>query len=486
MTFVYARSMAEVPATHKRPHDVAPPSVFADFMKTGWAPSPLMGITTTEVAPWCVSRRDALSAAFPGVRLVIPAGSLKARNADCDYRFRPQTAFAYYTGVQGDEASPDAVFIMEPNGVGHQPLLYIHPRSSRETDAFYRDARYGELWVGRRFTLDEAEIRYEIKTCALDSVSELLADKKETLILRTFDADLDLKVAKHDREEEFATFVSAQRLIKDEYEIAQMQAACDSTERGFADIVRALPSAVATKRGERVVEAAFFGRARIEGNDVGYTTISASGSHACVLHWIKNDGEVRPGELILVDAGVEMDSYYTADITRTLPINGKFSPAQRSLYMVVYEAQLAGFAAVKPGAKFSDINRASQEVLARGLADMGVLSVSAEESMQPDVSLHRRWTLHGVSHMLGMDVHDCAQARKDQYIEGVLEVGQVLTVEPGLYIQSDDELFAPEFRGIGIRIEDDVVVTEDGCKVLSFNLPRHPDEIEAWMAYLSR
>jgi len=483
---VYARPMAELPATHKRTHDVVPSTVFADFMKSGWAPSPLNGITVAEVAAWCVARRDALSAAFPGIRLVIPAGTLKARAGDSDFRFRPQSAFAYYTGAQGVEATPDAVFIMEPNGVGHQPLLYIHPRSSRDTDAFYRDARYGELWVGRRFTLDEAQIRYEIQTKALDSLDQLLSDKKATLVLRTHDADLDSKIDKHDREEEFTAFVSAQRLIKDAYEIAELQAACDSTERGFADIVRAMPAAVATKRGERVVEAAFFGRARIEGNDIGYPTISASGSHACVLHWINNDGEVRPGELILVDAGVEMDSYYTADITRTLPINGKFSPAQRSLYMLVYEAQLAGFAAVKPGAKFADINRASQAVLARGLADMGVLTVTAEESMQPEVSLHRRWTLHGVSHMLGLDVHDCAQARKDQYIEGIIEVGMVLTVEPGLYIQIDDELFAPEFRGIGIRIEDDVLVTEDGCRVLSQSLPRHPDEIEAWMAYLAR
>ncbi|MSZ69428.1 MAG: aminopeptidase P family protein, partial [Actinobacteria bacterium] len=269
--------MAELPATHKRTHDVAPSTVFADFMKSGWAPSPLTGITAAEVAPWCVARRNALSAAFPGIRLVIPAGTLKARNADCDYRFRPQTAFAYYTGVQGDEATPDAVFIMEPNGVGHQPLLYIHPRSSRETDAFYRDARYGELWVGRRFTLDEAQVRYEIQTHTLDSLDDLLNDKKESLVLRTHDASLDLKIDTHQREEEFTAFVSAQRLIKDEYEISEMQAACDSTERGFADIVRALPAAVSTPRGERVVEAAFFGRARIEGNDVGYTTISAAG-----------------------------------------------------------------------------------------------------------------------------------------------------------------------------------------------------------------
>jgi Xaa-Pro aminopeptidase len=150
--------------------------------------------------------------------------------------------------------------------------------------------------------------------------------------------------------------------IKDGYEVAEMQKAVDATHRGFNDVIRALPAAVATPRGERVVEAAFFGRARIEGNDLGYNTIAASGSHACVLHWNRNDGVVKNGDLLLLDAGVEVDSYYTADITRTLPINGKFTPAQRALYMLVYEAQKAGIAAIKPGEKFLSINKASHTV----------------------------------------------------------------------------------------------------------------------------
>jgi Xaa-Pro aminopeptidase len=203
-----------------------------------------------------------------------------------------------------------------------------------------------------------------------------------------------------------------------------------------------------------------------------------------VLHWIRNDGDIHRGELVLVDAGVELDSFYTADITRTLPVDGKFSPSQRALYMLVYEAQLAGFAAIKPGVLFSDINKACQEVLARGLADMGVLTVSAEESLKPEVGLHRRWTLHGVSHHLGLDVHDCSEARRDMYMNAPLREGMVLTVEPGLYIQPDDELFAPEYRGIGIRIEDDIVVTADGYRILSENIPRHPDDIEKWMQTL--
>lgn len=476
--------MSEETITSRRAHDPTPSDAYAALMKTGWAHTPLHGVTTAPAVPWCVVRRDALSEAFPGIRLIIPAGNFKVRSNDSDYNFRPHSAFAYYTGVAGVEATADAVLVMEPTGAGHQPLLFINPRSTRDTDAFYRDARYGELWVGRRFTTEEAEARYEIETRHLDVLTELLKGEKETLLIRGEDRSLDDKIKVHDREAEFLTFTSGARMIKDEYEINEMQEACDTTARGFADLVRVLPAAVNTPRGERVIEAAFFGRARIEGNDTGYNTIAASGAHACTLHWIRNDGDVKPGELILIDAGAERDSYYTADVTRTLPVNGKFTPAQRSLYMLVYEAQKAGFAAVKPGVDWTDINEASQRVLAQGLADMGVLTVSAEESLQPELGLHRRWTLHGVSHMLGLDVHDCSQARKDQYAEGILKVGMILTVEPGLYIQPDDELFAPEFRGIGIRIEDDVVVTEDGCRILSHALPRHPDEIEAWMASL--
>jgi Xaa-Pro aminopeptidase len=314
----------------------------------------------------------------------------------------------------------------------------------------------------------------------IDELESLLRFSKETLTIRGCDLYVDRTISVHPREAEFATFVSEQRLIKDSYELGEMQRAVDATALGFNDVITALPAAVDSNRGERIIESAFFGRARLEGNDLGYNTIAASGSHACVLHWIRNDGKVKDGDLILIDAGVEMDSYYTADITRTLPVNGKFSPVQRSLYMLVYEAQLAGFAAVKPGALFSDVNRAAQTVLANGLRELGVLQAEFESGN------HKRWTLHGVSHFLGMDVHDCAQARKENYVDGALREGMVLTVEPGLYIQPDDELFPEHYRGIGIRIEDDVVVTADGYKNLSQKLPRHPDEIEEWMHRLLR
>ena len=455
--------------SEKRKHDTAPSAQFAEFMKTGWTPSDREGLQPLEVVTYAYSRRQVLSAAFPGKRIVIKAGGYKVRANDTDYNYRPDSAFVYYSGVQGSDATADAVLVLEPNGESHLTYLYMNPRSTRDTDAFYRDVKYGELWVGRRFTLAEAQETYQIDTRNLSELDSLLADGKKALTLE---------------DEELLVFTSEQRLCKDEYEIDQMQKAVDATALGFNDVIHAIPAAVETPRGERVLDAAFYGRARIAGNDLGYNTIVGAGSHACVLHWIRNDGDIHRGELVLVDAGVELDSFYTADITRTLPVDGKFSPSQRALYMLVYEAQLAGFAAIKPGVLFSDINKACQAVLAQGLADMGVLTVSAEESLKPEVGLHRRWTLHGVSHHLGLDVHDCSEARRDMYMNAPLREGMVLTVEPGLYIQPDDELFAPEYRGIGIRIEDDIVVTADGYLNLSENIPRHPDEIEKWMQTL--
>ena len=453
----------------KRTHDQPPSPIFAEFMKSGWTPSDRANLEPLEVVTYAFSRRQVLSAAFPERRIVIKAGSYKVRANDTDFNYRPDSAFVYYSGVQGCDATADAVLVLEPSGGSHLTYLYMNPRSTRDTDAFYRDAKYGELWVGRRFTLAEAQTTYQIETRNLSELDAHLSDGKKTLTVE---------------DEELSIFMSEQRLCKDEYEIREMQKAVDATALGFNDVIHAIPAAVETPRGERVLDAAFYGRARIAGNELGYNTIVGAGSHACVLHWIRNDGDIHRGELVLVDAGVEMESFYTADITRTLPVNGIFSPSQRALYMLVYEAQLAGFAAIKPGALFSDINKACQAVLAQGLADMGVLTVSAEESLRPEVGLHRRWTLHGVSHHLGLDVHDCAQARKEMYLDAPLREGMVLTVEPGLYIQPDDELFAPEYRGIGIRIEDDIVVTADGYRNLSENIPRHPDDIEKWMQTL--
>ncbi|WP_211124715.1 aminopeptidase P family protein [Streptomyces yatensis] len=450
-------------------------------MQSGWADTELHDLEPVEQAPHTARRRAALSARFPGDRLVIPAGNLRTRSNDTDYGFRASTEYAYLTGDQTE----DGVLVLEPEaGGGHTATLYLLPRSNRENGEFWLDG-HGELWVGRRLSLTEAEKRLGLAAKDVRELAdELRAATGPVRIVRGHDAALEAALTDKvtgERDEELRVFLSEQRLVKDEFEIGQLQAAVDSTARGFEDVVKVLDKAQATS--ERYIEGTFFLRARVEGNDVGYGSICAAGPHATTLHWVRNDGPVRSGDLLLLDAGVETTTLYTADVTRTLPVNGTYSPLQRKIYDAVYEAQEAGIAAVRPGAKYRDFHDAAQHVLATRLVEWGLVEGPVERVLE--LGLQRRWTLHGTGHMLGMDVHDCAVARTETYVDGTLEPGMCLTVEPGLYFQPDDLTVPEEYRGIGVRIEDDILVTEDGNRVLSAALPRTADDVEAWMARLT-
>jgi Xaa-Pro aminopeptidase len=277
-----------------------------------------------------------------------------------------------------------------------------------------------------------------------------------------------------------ASTIAELKLVKDEWEIVQLQEAIDATVRGFEDVARVLPADRAVS--ERLLEGVFALRARHDGNDVGYGSIVGAGEHATVLHWVRNNGATRPGELLLMDMGVEGRHLYTADVTRVLPVGGTFGPLHRQLYDIVYAAQQAGIEFIRPGVAFRDVHETCMRVLAEGLSDLGLLPVSVDEAMATDSMVYRRWTLHGFGHMLGIDVHDCSRARKETYRDGKLGEGYVLTVEPGLYFQPEDDLVPAELRGIGIRIEDDVLVTPDGAVNLSAGLPRQADDVEAWLA----
>ncbi|MDJ0344694.1 aminopeptidase P family protein [Streptomyces sp. H10-C2] len=451
---------------HTGSHDLPVSAALGAFMGAGWAATPLPAGTRVPASHLTPARRERLSARFPGERLIVPAGQLKVRSNDADHRFRPHSAYAWLTGLTGED-QPGNVLVMEPSGpAGHESVLYLRPRSPRTGDEFYRDRRYGEFWVGRRPDLEEAGRMTGIRCEHLDGLGTLPPGR---------DASADA---------ELATALSELRLLKDAWEVGQLQLAVDHTVTGFEDVVRALPRALRHARGERWLEGAFNLRARAEGNGTGYDTIAASGAHACVLHWIRNDGALDPSELLLLDAGVETDTLYTADITRTLPLSGTFSPVQRQLYELVLGAQDAGIAALKPGASFRDFHRACMRVIAEGLADWGVLRISADEALAEDSGLYRRYTLCSSGHMLGLDVHDCARARAGTYLDAVLEEGHVLTVEPGLYLQPDDETLPLELRGTGIRIEDDLVITSDGARLMSGALPRDVAGIESWMGSL--
>ena len=458
-------------------HDPDFPERFVEFMRTGWRDSAL-DVSPLPQAPDHAKRRAALAQAFPGETLIIPTGQERVRANDTTYPFRPGSDHVWLTG----EHDPDAVLIVRPGG---HATLHIRPRSPRDTDEFFRDRANGELWIGRRHTLAEKATELGIDTADLAALPDALDNLPpgRTRALRGYDPLVDASVRRTDdgdRDAELARVLSELRLVKDEWEIAQLRDAIDATVRGFEDVARVLPADRPVR--ERLLDGVFWTRARHDGNDVGYSSIVGSGAHGAILHWTRNDGATRPGDLLLMDMGVENVNLYTADVTRTVPVSGSFSPLQRQVYDIVHRSQQAGIDAIRPGVEFDHIHQTCMRVLAEGLADLGVLPVSVDEAMAKDTITYRRWSLHGFGHMLGLDVHDCAQARKERYREGTLDEGYVLTVEPGLYFQPDDELVPAELRGIGVRIEDDVLVTADGARVLSDGLPRTADDVEAWLA----
>jgi len=460
---------------------------FKAFIPENWADDPLAEREPLAATAYTPARRQAIQDQFGSDRLVIPAGGLKVRSNDCDFRYRAHSGFSYLTGL-GEDAEPDMVLVIEDG----QAVLYFHGRVPRTDPEFYSSARYGEMWVGARPSL-QAMSRFTALTVrdagelnqAL--VAPLVHGDGKVRVVPGVDNKIDALVhAIRGRDEaadrELERALSELRLVKDQFEIDQMDSACAATKVAFEAVIADLPEAVRRGRGERWVEGIFGLHARHLGNAVGYDTIAAGGEHACTLHWIDNNGDLRPGDLLLLDAGVELDSLYTADITRTLPVSGTFTPAQRQVYQAVLAAQQAGIDAARPGAGFLDVHFAAIRVLAEHLAEWGILPVSVEETLSDQGGQFRRWMVHGTSHHLGIDVHDCAQARDEMYRNGPLEPGMIITVEPGLYFKSTDLMVPEELRGIGVRIEDDILITKDGCRVLSADFPRDADAVEQWIA----
>lgn len=472
---------------------------FREFIATGWEERALVLPERSEAAPYAAQRRRRIGEAFPGDRLVVPAGQLVVRSNDTDHRFRPHSAFAHLTGL-GTDQEPDAVLVLEPGDDGHEAVLYVRPPAGKDSEEFFADSRYGELWVGVRPTLEQVESLTGIRCAHLDTLPDAVAKDAGRVRIRVVpqaDAAVTALVSRVRSEagvvedavadSALAEALSELRLLKDDHEVREMRKAVAATAEGFEEMIRALPRAAAHWRGERVLEGAFQSHAREEGNGLGYDTIAAAGNHANTLHWIANDGQVRPGDLVLIDAGVEVDSLYTADITRTLPVDGVFTGPQREVYQAVLDACEASLArAGTPGARFRDIHAAAMEVIADRLAGWGMLPVSAAESLEPEGQYHRRWMVHGTSHHLGLDVHDCAQAKRELYLDAELAPGMVFTIEPGLYFREDDLAVPERFRGIGVRIEDDILMTEGGAVRLSEDIPRTVEDVEAWMARLLR
>ncbi|MEV3937532.1 aminopeptidase P family protein [Glycomyces sp. NPDC049804] len=446
---------------------------FTDFIATGWGTDPVPAAPVAGAAEAAADHRRRLSERLPGETLVVASGSAPTRNDDNVYPFRPDSDFVWLTGCQAE----DAVLVMTPRPGGHDARLYLPPPFRPGETGFFGDANHGELWVGASPGLAEWADALAVDVAPVEHLDEL--DIKGALTIRTADAAL---TAEHGLEPSalLDRHLSVLRMVKDAWEIAQMRLAVDATVDGFAAVAREIPRAVGEGLGERWLQGTFDRHARTHGNGVGYTTIVGSGPNAPVLHWTRCDGPVLPDAALLLDMGVEANSLYTADVTRTLPASGAFNPQQREVHDLVEKAHRAGMAQVRPGVPYLDFHFAAMEVVAQGLHDWGLLAVSVDEALSPQGQQHRRYLACGIGHHLGLDVHDCGHAEYEEYMGADLEPGVVMTVEPGLYFHAHDRTVPPELRGIGVRLEDDLLVTEDGAEILSAALPIDAAGVEAW------
>ena len=457
------------------------------FMLDGWGdPAPVLA-PDNPVAAYTAERRSRLAQAFPAELLMIPCGEPRVRSNDNDYAFRPGTDHVWLTGNTG----ASSVLLVDTTGGEAGSVLYLHAPSGRSNDEFWQNDAQGDLWVGPRPSLRETQEALGIECRPLGDLDRdfrrAAARAKTVRVLPTLDRSVDALVQSVCGPE-FAPHLALTstldelRLIKNDWELGQLQLAVDGTVLGFEDCAREWQNARRIDRGERYLEGTFTRRTRVEGEGPAYGSIVGGGSHATTLHWTANTGTLRDGDLVLMDMGMELSTLYSADITRTLPVTGTFTGLQREVYSVVLGAQQAGIDTLRAGIRFQDYQDACARALSQGLIDLGVLHCSLDEAMDPAALYQRRWSISRSGHMLGMDVHDCNHAPQGSYLTGTLSAGNVLTVEPGLYFQLNDLTVPEELRGIGIRIEDDLVVTETSSINLSAALPREPDAVEAWMA----
>jgi Xaa-Pro aminopeptidase len=419
------------------------PERLLQFLASGWADHERH---TPEADPrvgaWA-DRRRRLAESFPDQTLVIRAGHEVVRNATTTYSFRAHSDFVYLCGA----AEPDAVLVIHPGGESELFAHTPHPRGAVE---WFTDASRSPLWSGPQPEPDELAVRFGVAVRPLEQLPPEYRSASQEPAL----------------EGEISRAAARLRLFKDPFEIASLRSAAAASLLGHEELRAEIPHAI-QDGGERWLEGTFLRRCSASGNGPGYWPIVGAGAHSCILHWHRNDGPVREGDVVLVDAAVEGLDHYTADITRTYPTGDAFTPTQQAVVDIVQAAHDAAIASIRPGTGFHDSQDIAWGVLVDGLIDLGVFtSEQRAEALDPETMLHRRYTLHRTSHMLGLDVHDC-QVINAEYRAGSVQPGMVFTIEPGLYLQENDHTVPASLRGIGVRIEDDVLCTDDGAVVLS-------------------
>ncbi len=415
--------------------------------------------------------------AIAGGVAVIPSAPISVRSNDVEYVYRQDNDFYYLTGF----AEPESVAVFAPGNKGGEYLLFVRPRD-----------RERETWTGRRAGIEGAISEFganaSYRIDELDRVLPEILSRVESIYyplgnnepmnqrmvgwLRQCQAMRPRSGSGANSLLDPREILHEMRLFKEPDELELMRRAIAISNLAHR---RAMREARGGK-GEWMVEATIDYAFRSEGAaGPSYPSIVAGGANATILHYINNDRELRQGDLLLIDAGCEYQ-FYASDITRTFPVGARFTPVQRDLYQLVLDAQQAGIEVVKPGASIDDVHEASLKVLVEGMRSLKMLKGSAEEIVTS--GSYRRFYMHRTSHWLGMDVHDVGNYRKDGKPR-LLEPGMVLTCEPGIYISPDDEEAPAEMRGIGIRIEDDVLVTAGGYEVMSIAVPKQVAEVEA-------
>ncbi len=473
-------------------------------------------MTASDLAPFA-DRRLRFAAAIGDAIAIIPGAQEVRRNGDVNYEFRQQSDFFFLTGF--DE--PDAVLVINPADPKERYVLFVRPRD-----------REMEIWNGRRagvegavagygadaaypveqlddklreYLIDRPTVYYRLGTGAFDGrITRLVAELRAARV-RGYQAPV--------RVEDPGPILHELRLRRSPAELLRHRRACEISREAHREAMRYARPGLYEYQVQAALEFVF----RANGSPRnGYASIVASGPNACILHYNENTRRMEDGELLLIDAGCEW-GYHSADITRTFPVNGRFTAPQRAIYEVVLRAQLAGIAAARPGNRYEAVHEAARRVLAEGLVALGLLPCGVEVSLA--MHHYREFYMHGTGHWLGMDVHDVGDYRLDRKSR-VLEPGMVFTVEPGLYVDperetatfhvreySEDEMWErrlrlgmtaakkledeekakaekvvhpipKEFRGIGVRIEDDLLITAEACEVLTAGTPKTIEEIE--------
>ena len=408
---------------------------------------------------------------------LIFATSEKRRNADVDYLFRPHSDFVYLTGFH----EPDGLLVLAPGHPKFEETLFVRPRDLA-----------AEQWNGRRLGAERVKETLGIDNAfTVEEIEEVIPDLLDRRDELHVDQDLETSnqidgwlagmkeagLVPPQVRAELEDTLHELRLIKSETEIGNMQEAANISATAHQRAMRYCKPGISELALESELQHEF---ALHGARFTAYPSIVASGANACIMHYIQNDRTIEDGDLVLIDAGCEYH-YYASDITRTFPANGRFTAPQRDIYELVLSAQLAAIDQVKTGHLFTDPHKTSTRILAQGLIDLGVLDSSLDEVLENELA--KPFTVHRCSHFLGLDVHDVGK-REIEGKDRILEPGMVLTVEPGLYFGNEDTMpnLDPTWHDIGIRIEDDVVVTETGNHVLSANAPKSADDVESLMA----